>query len=78
MIGPVLTWYFKKRFEEIWTNAEKAAEIQNDTLFELLKTASKTEYGLQHGFKNIINYKQRQIHLLEALNWHLIYQQLLK
>ena len=42
MIGPVLTWYFNKRFEEIWTNAEKAAEIQNDTLLELLKTASKT------------------------------------
>ncbi|MDG1098522.1 MAG: GH3 auxin-responsive promoter family protein [Bacteroidia bacterium] len=58
MIGPVLTWYFNKRFEEIWTNAEKAAEIQNDTLLELLKTASKTEYGLQHGFKSIINYKQ--------------------
>ena len=58
MIGPVLTWYFKKRFEEIWTNAEKAAEIQNDTLLELLKAAEKTEYGLQHGFKSIVSYQQ--------------------
>ena len=58
MIAPVISWYFKRRYEEIWTNAGRASNIQSDILLDLLRMAEKTEYGLQYGFKGIGSYEQ--------------------
>lgn len=58
MIAPVISWYFRQRYEEIFKQAEKAIDFQHDLLDELLEKAEKTEYGVKYGFKKIADYEQ--------------------
>ena len=42
---------------QIESTYSKAAKIQKQTLIKLIKKASKTQFGLDHNFKNINDFK---------------------
>ena len=42
---------------QIESTYSKAAKIQKQTLIKLIKKASKTQFGLEHNFKNINDFK---------------------
>ena len=60
--NPIFSWYIKKRLHQIDLFIKYPFEVQEETLFKLLKYASNTEIGLKHNFssiKSIKDYKNR-------------------
>ncbi len=60
--NPIFSWYIKKRLHQIDLFIKYPFEVQEETLFKLLKYASNTEIGLKHNFssiKSINDYKKR-------------------
>ena len=60
--NPIFSWYIKKRLHQIDLFIKYPFEVQEETLFKLLKYASNTEIGLKHNFssiKSINDYKNR-------------------
>ena len=53
----IFSWIIKKRIEQINHFSENPILTQNDLLKSLIKTAKNTEFGKQHGFSSIKNYK---------------------
>lgn len=57
MLGSVINWYFRQRYEDLQQQTLRAIEDQQELLDYLLEMGSETEYGEAHGFKNIRNYE---------------------
>ncbi len=49
----IFSWYIKKRLHQIDLFRKFPSEVQEDTLFKLLKTAKNTTYGKTFDFKSI-------------------------
>ncbi|MCB0736300.1 MAG: GH3 auxin-responsive promoter family protein [Bacteroidetes bacterium] len=54
----IYTWLYKKRYEQIQQNKENAVEVQFNTLLSLIQKATETQFGKEHQFASITNYKQ--------------------
>lgn len=58
MLAPVISWYFRQRYEELLNMSQRAGDSQ-EVLFEyLLDEGRSTQYGESLGFRNIRNYEQ--------------------
>ena len=49
----IFSWYIKKRLHQIDLFRKFPSEVQEETLFKLLKTAKNTTYGKTFDFKSI-------------------------
>ena len=49
----IFSWYIKKRIHQIDLFRKYPSEVQQETLFKLIKKAQKTEIGLKYGFSSI-------------------------
>ena len=56
-VNSILSWFLKKRIHQIELFMKYPHEVQNELLEDMIKKASKTEYGKQYGFKTIENYE---------------------
>jgi hypothetical protein len=67
----MLSWYLRKRMEQILIAVSNPVEVQQNLLRDLIKTAQRTEFGEQYGFKNFSTLKDFQeavpIHSYEAI-----------
>jgi len=62
IINSIMSWVMKKRIHDIELFLKYPLEVQSELFVQLLKTARKTEFGRQFGFrdiKNINEFKQR-------------------
>lgn len=53
IIQSLLSWFNVKRIEQINLYTSYPNEIQQETLYKLVQTAKETEWGTNHGFKDI-------------------------
>lgn len=58
MLAPVISWYFRQRYEELLNSAKQAVKKQDEIFWDLLETGQSAYYGQLHNFKSIENYKQ--------------------
>lgn len=58
MLAPVISWYFRQRYEELLNTAEQAIKKQEEIFWDLLEKGQDTFYGQQYNFKQIENYRQ--------------------
>ena len=57
-INSILSWFLKKRKHQIELFIKYPIDVQEELLLKLVSTAKKTEFGIQHNFSKIKNYKQ--------------------
>ncbi len=57
LFNSILSWVMKKRIHQIELFMKYPHEVQNELLDELVKKASRTEYGKKFGFRSIENYE---------------------
>ncbi|WP_425389473.1 GH3 auxin-responsive promoter family protein [Ekhidna sp.] len=57
LLNSILSWVMKKRIHQIELFMKYPHEVQNELLEDLVKKASKTEYGKKYGFGTIENYE---------------------
>ncbi len=57
VINALMTWLFKTRIGQIEKFKANPIDVQQDILFDLIKTAKKTEFGREYGFSSIQTYK---------------------
>lgn len=57
LLNSILSWVMKKRIHQIELFMKYPHEVQNELLEDIVKKASKTEYGKQYGFGTIENYE---------------------
>ena len=57
IINSIATWILKKRIHQIELFIKYPNEVQEELLFNLLKTAENTVVGKEHEFSSIKNYK---------------------
>ncbi|WP_430400053.1 GH3 auxin-responsive promoter family protein [Flavobacterium sp.] len=57
IINSIATWILKKRIHQIELFIKYPNEVQEELLFNLLKTAENTVIGKEHEFSSIKNYK---------------------
>lgn len=57
-VNSILSWFLKKRKHQLDLFIKYPIEVQQELLFNLLKTARNTEVGKQYQFKEIGNYKE--------------------
>ncbi len=60
VINSIINWINFKRIYQIDLFKKHPHEVQREVLFELLQTASNTEFGLKHNFRNITSEKEFQ------------------
>ncbi len=60
VINSIINWINFKRIYQIDLFKEHPHEVQREVLFELLQTASNTEFGLKYNFRNITSEKEFQ------------------
>ena len=56
IVNSIASWFLKKRFHQIDLFLKYPNEVQNELLFNLLKTAKDTEIGKQYDFADIKTY----------------------
>jgi len=56
LFNSIASWILKKRIHQIELFMKYPNEVQNELLYDLLKTASKTEIGRRYDFKTIKSY----------------------
>jgi hypothetical protein len=56
LLNSIASWFLKKRIHQIELFIKYPNEVQNELLFNLLKTAKHTEIGKKLDFKAITNY----------------------
>ena len=56
-VNSILSWFLKKRKHQIDLFCKYPVEVQQELLFNLLKTAKNTEIGRRYVFKDIRNYR---------------------
>jgi len=57
IVNSIASWFLKKRFHQIELFLKYPHDVQNELLFNLLKTAKKTEVGKQYDFSSIKSYE---------------------
>lgn len=57
-VNSILSWFLKKRKHQLDLFIKYPTEVQQELLFNLLKTARNTEIGKKHQFKEIANYRE--------------------
>ncbi len=60
VINSIINWINFKRIYQIDLFKKHPHEVQREVLFELLQTASNTEFGLKYNFRNITSEKEFQ------------------
>lgn len=58
LIHSIVSWVMKQRVHQIELFLKYPHEVQLDWFKELIQTARDTEFGKQHSFKDISNYRQ--------------------
>ena len=56
LLNSILSWVMKKRIHQIELFIKYPHEVQNELLEDMIRKASKTEYGKQYGFDTVENY----------------------
>lgn len=62
-VNSIISWFLKKRKHQIELFLKYPIDVQNELLLRLLDAAKNTEFGLQHGFKNMQSYKDFAQHV---------------
>jgi len=57
LFNTVLSWFLKKRKDQMDMFIDHPIEIQKEVLYNLLWEAKKTEFGKKYGFEEIISYE---------------------
>ena len=57
LLNSVMRWIMKKRIHQIELFMKYPVEVQNEVLSHLMDKAKNTEFGKEHGFKDIHNFK---------------------
>lgn len=60
LLNSVISWFNIKRIYQIQLYREHPIEIQNESLFSLLNSAKRTEWGKNHSFSEISSIKEFQ------------------
>lgn len=60
LVNSVVTWLMKKRIHQIELFLKYPHDVQQDVFQYLVKTAKDTEFGRQHGFKDLASIKDFQ------------------
>jgi len=55
LLNSLLSWYFKKRIQQVQYAVENPFEVQSELFKELINQGTKTFYGKEHGFDAIKN-----------------------
>ena len=63
ILNSIASWLMKKRMHQIELFMKYPNDVQDEWLYELLKSAKDTEFGILHGFKSIKNYEQFKQHI---------------
>jgi len=58
LVNTLGSWYFKSRYKNIAKALDQYAQIQQETLKDLLEQAQETDFGKEFNFKDIQNYSQ--------------------
>jgi hypothetical protein len=58
ILNSIASWLMKKRMHQIELFIKYPGDVQHEWLQRMVRDASGTEYGKQHGFENIENYSQ--------------------
>ena len=56
LFNSVASWFLKKRIHQIELFMKYPNEVQEELLYKLISSASKTEVGLNNDFRSIENY----------------------
>ncbi|MFZ0282830.1 MAG: GH3 auxin-responsive promoter family protein, partial [Bacteroidales bacterium] len=71
LIPSIVRWFNSKRLNQIELYKKYPAEIQQETLFNILKSAEQTEWGKKYDYKSITSVKDYQervpVHTYEEL-----------
>lgn len=57
LVNSIASWFLKKRFHQMELFLKYPNEVQTELLHHLIDTAKNTEFGKQHDFESINNYK---------------------
>jgi hypothetical protein len=58
ILNSIASWFMKKRMHQIELFMKYPHDVQEEWMYELIKSAKDTEFGKKHGFKFINNYEQ--------------------
>ena len=58
IINSIISWFVTKRKYQIDFFKQYPIEVQNDTLYKLIRQGEDTIFGRDHGFDGIANYRQ--------------------
>lgn len=58
IFNTLISWYFKKRIQQVQYGIENPIQVQQDLFHQLIKSGCATEYGKIHGFNSIRNADQ--------------------
>jgi hypothetical protein len=58
VINTFMTWLFKTRIGQIEKFKANPIDVQQNILFDLIKSAKKTEFGIKYGFSSLNSYKE--------------------
>ncbi|CAM1350779.1 GH3 auxin-responsive promoter family protein [Tenacibaculum crassostreae] len=56
-INSIVSWFLKKRKHQVELFLKYPIDVQNELLHKLVSTAKNTEFGIEHNFSSIKNYK---------------------
>ena len=57
IVNSIISWFLKKRIHQIELFLKYPVDVQDEVLAKLIQTAKKTEFGEQHDFSSIKDYK---------------------
>jgi hypothetical protein len=63
ILNSIASWLMKKRMHQIELFMKYPHDVQEEWMYELIKSAKDTEFGKKHGFKFINNYEQFKKHI---------------
>jgi hypothetical protein len=75
LFNSVASWFLKKRIHQIELFMKYPNEVQQELLFSLINSASKTEVGLMNDFSSIKNYEDFK-NRLPIVSYEDIYEQI--
>ncbi len=53
LFNSVISWYFKKRIQQVQHSINNAIDVQNSTWLNLIHNGVRTTFGMAHGFSSI-------------------------
>jgi hypothetical protein len=56
-VNSIISWFLKKRVHQIELFLKYPIDVQEELLLKLVATAKRTEFGEEHDFSSIKNYK---------------------